>query len=246
MNPFEHIEYIRDEFKNASDRACVIVSASIIDEILEELLKSHLLDDSKSDKEIFSGFGPLSSFSAKIKLSYRLGLISNDEYKKIEIFRSIRNIFAHEIQNCTLDSEKIRNKVNNLIVNKELLPALFIPVPKYDGQEVPLPEIEPMDIMSHRDIFEKFIFYILNNLLGRTFQASNKKSDSPNEFMKSFEPLEIFVKIVKEGHEKIKELNAQLKEMGKDSSIVDTKKNELLIKVVNYTIDRTKKALEKQ
>ena len=66
-----------NEIKNTTDRSCVIVAAAFIDDMLEMLLKSFLTESSKTDNsDLFENNGALSTFSSKIKLSYRLGLIS--------------------------------------------------------------------------------------------------------------------------------------------------------------------------
>ena len=74
---------------------------------------------------MFNGFGPLSSFSGKIKLSYRLGLISKEEYNKLEIFRSIRNKFAHIISGCSFESKDVKKKIEQLFVDKSLVPLVL-------------------------------------------------------------------------------------------------------------------------
>lgn len=52
-----------------SDRGCVLVSAAIIDECLEILLRSQLSQkEPKVLNSLFSGQGPLSSFWSKISL----------------------------------------------------------------------------------------------------------------------------------------------------------------------------------
>lgn len=242
MNTFELIKDLQNEFKESSDRASVIVSGSLIDKILEDILNSFLIDDAKSDKEIFEGFGPLSSFSAKIKICYRLGLISQYEYKKLETFRSIRNYFAHEIQNCSLDSVVMKDKVKNLIIDNKLIPPINIPIPKYHGQIVPLPKIEEIDTTSPRDILEKFMVYIVNNLGGRFSLANKNKVSSPPEFEASYEPLESM-------HEYSEQIKRDLESRRTDHHLEMTEseseseqREEVLSRVIEYVIIQIKKS----
>lgn len=86
-----------------SDRACVIVSAAAIDDSLRALLSTFMVDYKLDD--LFSGNGPLSSFSSKIKMSYNLGLISKQEHDLIEIIRRIRNDYAHSKDYFSLEEK---------------------------------------------------------------------------------------------------------------------------------------------
>ncbi|MBS9522402.1 hypothetical protein KI659_00085 [Litoribacter alkaliphilus] len=168
-----------------------------------------MCEDKKLDKEMFSGVGPLSSFSSKVKISYRLGLISSEEYKKIEIFRSIRNKFAHEVSINSLELDVFKDKIQQLVVKTELLPPTTIFLPEYSGQNIPPAEFEKIITESPRDIIEKFILYIANNLMGRAMEAINKRCKHPVEYKYSYEPLEIFLKVLKESNLKLRELSTK-------------------------------------
>ena len=52
------------------------------------------LSGEDSDR-IFSGFGPLSSFSAKILMAYALGVINRRTRANLEHIKELRNAFAH-------------------------------------------------------------------------------------------------------------------------------------------------------
>jgi len=106
MRPIENQEETRRfeqlfaEMFDESDRGCILIGASVLDDVLCELLKKRL---TKSDhiakhamEPLFSGMGPLSSFSARIKLAYCLGLIDQWEFEDLERIRKVRNKAAHE------------------------------------------------------------------------------------------------------------------------------------------------------
>lgn len=80
-NPFDHAPALRAEFDGASDRAAAVVAAAFLDKLLMELLREYFVEDAASDKKVFDGTRPLSTFSAKIDIAYRLGLISAREPK---------------------------------------------------------------------------------------------------------------------------------------------------------------------
>ncbi len=103
------------EFEDESDRAAVIISASMLERALETLLRSYLIPVSGSSDSLFDGaYSPISSFSAKIDLSYRSGLISNRFARDLHIIRRIRNEFAHDVKKCKFESPHIRDRIIEL------------------------------------------------------------------------------------------------------------------------------------
>jgi mannitol operon repressor len=89
-----------DSIKGESDRGCVLVGASFLDEALELLLRSRMSTNpaviKKSIDPLFSsGHGPLASFWAKTELCQALGLIEDWEYEDLMRIRKLRNLFAH-------------------------------------------------------------------------------------------------------------------------------------------------------
>lgn len=85
-----------ENIENESDRGCVLVAVAIIDENLEILLRSQLLQsEPKILNLLFSGQGPLNSFWSKIQLTRAMDLIPGWMYEDLEHIRTLRNIFAH-------------------------------------------------------------------------------------------------------------------------------------------------------
>ena len=62
------------EFREESDRAAVILGAEKLDLYLYQILIKVLFPNASSQDDLFNGDGPLSAFSAKIHLCYRLRL----------------------------------------------------------------------------------------------------------------------------------------------------------------------------
>ncbi|WP_157730103.1 MltR family transcriptional regulator [Tenacibaculum jejuense] len=110
------IDYIkiRKELSNESDRGVALLSISIIEKLLEDLLKKRLLNEKKIIKDLFDGFGPLSSLSGKTKIAYSIGLIDKTIYDELNLVRSIRNKFAHSPEIIKFSDEEIVQKCNNL------------------------------------------------------------------------------------------------------------------------------------
>lgn len=103
------------EFKKESDRASVILVASLIDESLTTVLRSKLIPVPSATDDLFDGAtAPLATFSSKIDMSFRLGLISSRLCRDIHIIRKIRNSFAHDIYNCNFENGSVKSRVMEL------------------------------------------------------------------------------------------------------------------------------------
>jgi len=107
------------EFVNEGDRAAVILGAAKLDLQLYQLLLKVLLPNASSRDDLLDGEGPLSTFSAKINMSYRLGLIDSHLAHALHLIRKIRNTFAHEVEGCKLESGSHRERVKELITPLE-------------------------------------------------------------------------------------------------------------------------------
>lgn len=106
---------LQEEFKKETDRGAVILAASLFDIQLETLLKDFLIPDHGSDDELFeSTTAPLSSFSAKILMAYRLGLITKRFARDLNLIRKIRNEFAHNIHGCSFEHSSVKSRVHEL------------------------------------------------------------------------------------------------------------------------------------
>ncbi|WP_150912019.1 transcriptional regulator [Marinobacter halotolerans] len=104
-----------DEFSKESDRAAVIVAASIFDDALGNLLKQFLVPTPSSQDELFDGANaPISTFSAKIAFAHRLGLISSAFARNLHLIRRIRNEFAHNIHGGSFQDSAVKSRVMEL------------------------------------------------------------------------------------------------------------------------------------
>jgi hypothetical protein len=105
------------EFSKETPRAAVILSVAMLEQALETLLKIKLVPISTTEDKLFDGpYAPIASFSAKIDLAYRIGLISLNLCRDLHLIRQIRNDFAHDISNCSF--ENVRTKDRILILNR--------------------------------------------------------------------------------------------------------------------------------
>lgn len=99
----------KDPLLNESDRGCVLVMSSDIENSVRDLLKD--LFNSSSDlsnkkmKNLFDYTGPLGTFSSIIKVSNAIGLIDQKLYEDLERIREIRNSAAHSKDDFSLSSK---------------------------------------------------------------------------------------------------------------------------------------------
>jgi DNA-binding MltR family transcriptional regulator len=117
---FKRVEHwdnvFMQEFSKESDRASVILAVAMLDQALETLLKTYLVPtDSSEDRLLDGAYAPLSSFSARIDLCYRLSLISARFCRDLHIIRRIRNEFAHNVTGCNFGSSGVRNRIIELM-----------------------------------------------------------------------------------------------------------------------------------
>jgi DNA-binding MltR family transcriptional regulator len=100
-----------EQFITESDRAAVIIGAAKIEYLLGELLDKYLLPASGSSDDLLEGDAPLATFSAKIKICFRLGLIDARCTKLLHTFRRLRNGFAHEVAAGNLNAGAAKDRV---------------------------------------------------------------------------------------------------------------------------------------
>ncbi|UPK45469.1 MltR family transcriptional regulator [Paenibacillus pabuli] len=111
---FTDISSLRIALNGESDRGCALLAIAFLDNILKELLRKFLVDDSSVFNNLFAGSGGLSSFSSRIELAYLLGLISPMQRRDLNLLRKIRNDFAHSMDIIDFENQTISNRINEL------------------------------------------------------------------------------------------------------------------------------------
>jgi len=120
---YDRLHLFLQSSNSETDRGRALVASSLIEEMLEEILKNFLLDNKETRNLFESAHAPLSTFSAKTLLCKSLGLISKKEYRDIDIIRRIRNEFAHSIM-ASFEQKKIYDLASSLQVGMSALDAL--------------------------------------------------------------------------------------------------------------------------
>lgn len=103
-----------DEFKNETDRAAVVLGAAKLDQLLYRMIQAFLIPSTTSKDELLDGDSPLGTFSSKINLAFRCGLIDSNLTRALHMVRKIRNSFAHEVSGCSLTNGAHSDRVKEL------------------------------------------------------------------------------------------------------------------------------------
>jgi hypothetical protein len=112
--PTHTAKFILDLAKEG-ERAAVVLGASRADSLLEELLKAALRPHPGSSDNLFDPDRPLGTFSARISLAFRMGLVDEACEHALQMLRKIRNDFAHSATRASLDESRHRSRVLELV-----------------------------------------------------------------------------------------------------------------------------------
>lgn len=104
------------ELAGQSDRACGIVAASMLETVLEQVLRKRFVEGKA--EELFDVNGPLSSFSAKINIAAAMGIITKAEHRELHTVRKIRNDFAHNLNRSSFGVAPIKTHVAQLRLSR--------------------------------------------------------------------------------------------------------------------------------
>jgi DNA-binding MltR family transcriptional regulator len=242
----EDQKVLEEEFKGDSDRAAAIVGASYLDELLKEVLLDYLVEDTnKNDKELFSGNGPLSTFSSRINLSYRIGVISENERKMLHGIRGIRNEFAHKLSGASFTDESIKQRSLNLSVPREMLMPNFIPIPRTHDEKVPLPTIKKADETEPREIYQEAVTHVAFLLRGRQAHCTLNKIKKVDNYSKATDPGREIQKVHESLLAKYESLRIEKERLGEKQAPIDSEakqRQDVLFKTNKYCLDQAEKA----
>ncbi|MCZ4673576.1 MltR family transcriptional regulator [Citrobacter sedlakii] len=105
-----------------SDKGIVLIASSIIEESLKELITRRLFPSLQKSDPLFSGeTAPLASLSAKIEMAYRLGIISDIVKNELNIFRKLRNKFAHNHMVISLNDPQVADQLSHIFKEDNLV-----------------------------------------------------------------------------------------------------------------------------
>jgi hypothetical protein len=229
--------------------------------MLEGLLSQRLNGQVKRE-EMFGGTGPLSEFSARIKLAVSLGLISRNEQQELMLVRKIRNKVAHQV-NASLNSDSLRDACMALSLCTTLYVPPVIPMADLGSGSKGIPNdwedptvvwpVVDLDLPNAADPRERFaatIRVLLRILAARSSDVPEKLLP-PSEFTHPEEPLEKTLALIERQFEQSEALMQRLREMrdelrslgvpsieedsGNEESADDARRNKVVMHIAQYS-----------
>src|SRR4051812_13113878 len=88
----------------------LVVTGKLEDGLEKLLLAAGRPISNKLAKRIFSGMGPLHSFSGKIEIAYFFDLIDRPTFDDLMVIKDVRNIFAHTMQYIYFTTPEVEAK----------------------------------------------------------------------------------------------------------------------------------------
>jgi mannitol operon repressor len=112
--PNEQFGAFLDSLHAETDRGSALSAASFSEELLKSILLAFMAEVPATG-DLISGFeAPIGTFSAKIKLTFALGLIDLELYRGLDAVRKIRNAFAHQWTPVSFNEQPVPDLINNI------------------------------------------------------------------------------------------------------------------------------------
>jgi hypothetical protein len=146
--------------KAESDRGCVLVVSSLVERALENQISRRLLPKLGREDDLIgrSGNNPISGFSAKINLAYRLGIVTKDERSVYHQLRELRNVCAHHIDQQDFSAQHFKDRTKNIIRESVVLWDVILAhlAPKLFNEDPPTTIDSFVEKIGWRVAFEIF------------------------------------------------------------------------------------------
>jgi len=109
---FQKTIKIRRALSKESDRGCVLLAVSYLEDALGKYILSYLYGTSKFKKDFVRT--NLSSFNSRINFAFSIGLINENLFKDLNVIRDIRNKFAHSFELIELEDDQIKSMMSRI------------------------------------------------------------------------------------------------------------------------------------
>jgi DNA-binding MltR family transcriptional regulator len=94
-----------------TDRGCALMASAYLEDRLEFLIKSFLIEEASNS--LFEFNGPFGTLSSKITTAYALGLVPKNLSTDLNTIRKVRNEFAHRADLTDFESSGIKERVSS-------------------------------------------------------------------------------------------------------------------------------------
>lgn len=112
--PLRDLNRFTRRLHEQDERAMVLSLAAFLEDALGRLLLAYFRD-CKATRDLVEGFNaPLGTLSSRIKAAYSFGVVTEEQYKDMEILRKIRNLFAHDWQGITIERNDVAAMIGQL------------------------------------------------------------------------------------------------------------------------------------
>ncbi len=102
-----YVNQVSQELLRVSDRARAVLLGAEIDRYLRQMLETYFLPKAPRSGRLLEGSGPVGTFTARIEVAYRLGLLRPEWHHDLQIISQIRNEFAHGPAGMTLNKQSV-------------------------------------------------------------------------------------------------------------------------------------------
>ena len=127
-----YVAVMEEAWEEKSDRASAITTFALFDDFLLEVLKRHFNPDVPGGfTSLFEGSGFLSTAYSRMKLAATLDWVLVVNYQDLDLFRKIRNRFAHHVETKSFDD----NVIAGYIASLPKLPDDFLSAHRLDGRK---------------------------------------------------------------------------------------------------------------
>lgn len=127
-------EYLQ-MLKQESDKGAVLIASGLFEEALRELITKHLYPCLDKRDPLFSGDGSaLGTFEARIEIAYRLGLLNSEMRRHLNLFRKLRNEFAHNIYKTSLTEADVKDRLAAIYSSAEVIHTPFLDIVNSSGE----------------------------------------------------------------------------------------------------------------
>lgn len=103
---FDYTKFL-NRFRDEDDRSAVLGAAALLDFLLARTLAANFADKKIANELLEGANAPLGTFSSRISMCHALGLTSVAAHHDLHLVRRIRNKFAHEWSDLTLNESKL-------------------------------------------------------------------------------------------------------------------------------------------
>lgn len=154
--------------------AKVLIFHSFFEDKVKILIENRLFHiNSQADKnKLFSGYGPLSSHSARLLIAYHLGWISPKLFEKINLVRKLRNFLGHHGFETSNNQNKIDNWLSEIKMDyEEYIEIIYKDLERESDQNIPRNRTAEQDMLCNFALIAATTF---ENLLVLPFAISEK------------------------------------------------------------------------